>query len=384
MRKIIVFISFCLFIFTMSGIGMAQDLDLEAESAILIEAETGQLLYQKNINKKVPPASITKIMTMLIAMEKVENEVLSLDDEIIISQYAESMGGSQIYLPAGVEVKLKDLLKAVAISSANDASVAIAEAISGSYSSFINLMNEKAEKLGMKNTHFMNSTGLPEANHYTTARDISIMARELIKYKKVLEWTSIWVDYVKLPEREAMLANTNKLVNKFPGMDGLKTGHTDDAGFCLAATAKRDSVRLISVILGCNSQKERQENTKRLLNYGFNFFEKKQMVNAAELIKNIKIPSGKKPVISGKPAQDLYVMLKRGSKTEPEVNIKIKEALKAPLKKGESIGQIIVTQNNRQLGLVDIITTEKIEKANIFIRLWREFVNWLGGWLQSF
>ena len=255
MRKIIVFISFCLFIFTMSGIGMAQDLDLEAESAILIEAETGQLLYQKNINKKVPPASITKIMTMLIAMEKVENEVLSLDDEIIISQYAESMGGSQIYLPAGVEVKLKDLLKAVAISSANDASVAIAEAISGSYSSFINLMNEKAEKLGMKNTHFMNSTGLPEANHYTTARDISIMARELIKYKKVLEWTSIWVDYVKLPEREAMLANTNKLVNKFPGMDGLKTGHTDDAGFCLAATAKRDSVRLISVILGCNSQK---------------------------------------------------------------------------------------------------------------------------------
>ena len=181
-----------------------------------------------------------------------------------------------------------------------------------------------------------------------------------------------------------MLANTNKLVNKFPGMDGLKTGHTDDAGFCLAATAKRDSVRLISVILGCNSQKERQENTKRLLNYGFNFFEKKQMVNAAELIKNIKIPSGKKPVISGKPAQDLYVMLKRGSKTEPEVNIKIKEALKAPLKKGESIGQIIVTQNNRQLGLVDIITTEKIEKANIFIRLWREFVNWLGGWLQSF
>ncbi|MFW6269663.1 MAG: D-alanyl-D-alanine carboxypeptidase family protein [Bacillota bacterium] len=382
MRKVAGYI--LLFVLIISvGQAQAQEVDISAQSAILIETETEQILYEKNPDEKLPPASITKIMTLLVAMEKIEEGKISLDDKITISQTAQSMGGSQIYLAADTEVPMRDLLKAVAVASANDASVAIAEAISGSYSGFINLMNEKAEELGMENTHFMNSTGLPEEQHYTTARDISIMSKELVKYDKILEWCSIWVDHIQLPDREAMIANTNSLVNKYQGMDGLKTGHTSEAGYCLAATAKRSNVRLISVILNTETMDLRQKDTTNLLDYGFNYFEKKQKVKAGEKIENIRIPSGKKPVITGEAASDLYVMVKRGTDDQINKEISINESLTAPLEEGEVIGQIEIVEDNEVINSVNIITGESVEKANVFIRLWRRFVNWIGGWLQN-
>ncbi len=361
-----------------------QAFDLGVESAILIESETGQVLFEKNADERLSPASITKIMTLLLAMEKIENGALSLQDKVNISKFAESMGGSQIYLPANTRIEMVDLLKAVTISSANDASVAVAEAIAGNYSSFVNMMNKKAEKLDMNNTYFSNSTGLPaESDHYSTARDISIMARELVKYDIVLDWASTWVDYIQLPDRKAMLANTNKLVNKYPGMDGLKTGHTEAAGFCLAATAKRNEMRLISVILKAKNEQEREELTARLLDYGFNRFGKQKVVAKGKKVHNIKVPNGKKTLTTGEMAKDLKVVIKRGTDNDINTKIKIKKSLVAPLKKGDILGQNIVYSGNKQLGAVNIVATEDIARANIIVRLWRQFVNWIGSWLQS-
>lgn len=362
-----------------------QDFDLDIRAAILVEAETGQVLYEKNSAETLPPASITKIMTLLIAMEEIEKGNLSLDSEISISKYAESMGGSQIYLAAGTRIKLEDLLKAVTIASANDASVAIAEAIGGTYSNFIRLMNKRAEELGMVNTHFANSTGLPveHGEHYTTAYDTTLMARELIKYEKVLEWASIWVDYVQLPGREAMLVNTNKMINYYPGMDGLKTGYTSEAGYCLAATAKRDNMRLISVIMGAETEKRREELTARLLDYGFNAFEKELILRKGEQVHNIEVPDGKKTVTTAEVAEDLYVVYKRGAKGTLQKEIVLREDLKAPIEKGEVLGQELIVQDGEILAQVDLVAVENIEKANIFTRLWRAFVNWVGQLLKG-
>lgn len=363
----------------------AKEFDVEVNSAILIEAETGQMIYGKNVDKKVPPASITKIMTLLLAMEKVEQGDLQLDDEIPVSRHAESMGGSQIFLPHGINLKLEKLLEAVAIASANDASVAVAEAVAGSYSNFIRIMNEKTKELGMNNTHFVNSTGLPSEgdNHYSTARDISIMARELIKHEKVLDWTSRWVDYVQLPERKVMLVNTNKLVKSYNGLDGLKTGHTSEAGFCLSATAKKNNMRLISVILNAESEQKREDITSDLLNYGFNTFRKVKVVEKDKNVENIMVPSGKKTVTTGITECESNLVIKRGKEENINVETRIDEKIAAPIKKGDVIGKKVIMLSEKKVDEVNILATEDIKKANIFVRLWRSFVNWIGSWLQK-
>lgn len=374
-----------LIIFSMIAVVEAQDFDVGVEAAILVDADTGQVLFEKNADKKLPPASITKIMTLLLAMEEVEKGTVSLEDEVTISRFAESMGGSQIFLAAGTRVKMGDLLKAVTIASANDASVAVAETIAGTYSNFVSLMNKRAQELGMKNTHFVNSTGLPakDGEHYSTARDISIMARELVKYPQILKWASIWVDYLQLPNRKAMLVNTNKLIKDYPGMDGLKTGHTDAAGFCLAATARRDNMRLISVIMNANSEREREEVTARLLDYGFNTFSKELVIKKGAQVQNIEVPGGKKTVTVAEAANDLYVLVKRGTKSSLTKKVIIKEDLKAPVKKGEILGKEVVLQDEKVLGEVNLIASEDIEKAGLLTRLWRAFVNWIGSLLKN-
>lgn len=362
----------------------AQEFDLDALSAILIEAETGNILYEKNADEKLPPASITKIMAMLLTMEEIESGDLSLDDEVTISESAASMGGSQIYLGRGVKVTVEDLLKAVTIASANDASVALGEVVAGNYERFINMMNERAEELGMENTYFSNSTGLPtESEHYSTARDIAIMSRELVKYQQILDWASIWVDYVELPDRRAMLANTNKLIRDYPGLDGLKTGHTDEAGFCLAATASRNNLRLVSVVLKTESEEARQELTSQLLDYGFNKFVKHEYIAEEEKIQNIKIPEGKQRYLTGEIENALKIVVERGRESEVEGEIVLDEELSAPVEEGEVVGEYRAVLDDNVLNSVDILASEDIERANIFVRLWRKFVNWIGGILEN-
>jgi len=357
----------------------ANDFDVSVDSAILLEAETGEVIFEKNADKKVPPASITKIMTLLLSMEAIEEGKLNLDDKIEVSRKAESMGGSQIFLPAGVELKLEKLLEAVSMASANDASVAVAEAVGGSYNNFIAMMNERANELGMKNTNFVNSTGLPAENHYSTARDISIMARELIKHEKVLEWTSTWLDYIELPERKAMVVNTNELIKKYDGLDGLKTGHTQEAGFCLAGTAENNNMRLISVVLNGDTLKEREEATTELMDYGFNTFRKTTVVEKDKKINNIVVSNGKKTVTTGTTENEYKTLVRVGQSDNIETKVNLNKEIKAPITKGDVLGQITILKNEEKAGTVNIIAEEKIKKANILVRMWRSFGNWLNG-----
>ncbi|MFW6257132.1 MAG: D-alanyl-D-alanine carboxypeptidase family protein [Bacillota bacterium] len=357
--------------------------ELDVKSAILIEAETGQVLYEKNSEEELPPASMTKIMTLLLAMESLEKDEISLDEKVVISDYASSMGGSQIYLAANDEVSVEKLLKAVTIASANDASVALGEVIGGTYSSFVDMMNEKADELEMKDTNFVNSTGLPAENHYTSARDITKMSRELVKYEKILEWGQIWTETIELPNREAMLVNTNSLINSYTGLDGIKTGHTSEAGYCLAATAKRSDIRLISVVMDTESEAERNELTNRLLNYGYNSFSQEKFIEKDEEIQEIRIPGGSERFTTGQAAEDLTVMVSRSERDEYSTEFMLNNEMEAPVEKGDVLGQFLVKKDGDTVNQIDILATEDVGRANIFVRLWRAFVNWIGSIISS-
>ncbi|ADO77869.1 D-alanyl-D-alanine carboxypeptidase family protein [Halanaerobium praevalens] len=349
--------------------------DIKPESAFLIEAETGQVLFEKNADRKLPPASMTKIMPLLITMEKLEEGSISLTDQVTISRYAESMGGSQIFLAANTQVELEKLIKAVTIASGNDASVAIGEYIAGTYSNFIAMMNERAEELGMDSTNFSNSTGLPTTNHYSTAHDISIMARELVKHSQVLHWASIWTETIDLPNRKAMLVNTNSLINKYPSMDGLKTGHTQEAGYCLTATAKKGDVRLISVVMQGETLTAREEATTRLLDYGFNSFSKRKIANSGEQIQNIEVANSANKVAVGEIAEDLSIMVQKGKENEISQKVEVNDSLTAPIAKGETIGHLKVYRGETEIAKVNVLAAEEIKQANIIVRLWRKLIN---------
>ncbi|KXS49751.1 MAG: D-alanyl-D-alanine carboxypeptidase (penicillin-binding protein 5/6) [Halanaerobium sp. T82-1] len=375
MKKSIIAISIISILFSLVFATPVLAFDVATDSAILLEVETGQVLFEKNADRKLPPASITKIMSLLITMEKLEEGSISLDDKVTISRYAQSMGGSQIYLKANTQVELEKLLKAVTIASGNDASVAIAEYIAGTYSNFIAMMNDKAQELGMNSTNFVNSTGLPDPNHYSTARDISIMAKELSKYPQVLEWASIWTETIQLPNRKAMLVNTNSLINKYPSMDGLKTGHTQEAGFCLASTAKKGDTRLISVVLQGETLTEREESTTRLLDYGFNAFSKRKIAAAGDQIQNIPIAESANKVAVGEVASDLYVMVQKGQEKDISQEVKVKDSLTAPIEKGGVLGELTVYNGEKIISTVDVVAAAEIERANIITRMWRKIFN---------
>lgn len=349
--------------------------DIEPDSAFLIEAETGQVLFEKNADRKLPPASMTKIMPLLITMEKLEEGSISLADKVTISRYAESMGGSQIFLAANTQVELEKLIKAVTIASGNDASVAIGEYIAGTYSNFIAMMNARAKELGMDSTNFSNSTGLPTENHYSTAHDIAIMARELVKHPEILKWASIWTETIDLPNRKAMLVNTNSLINKYPSMDGLKTGHTQEAGYCLTATAKKGDVRLISVVMQGETLTVREEATTRLLDYGFNSFSKKKIASSGEKIQNIEVANSANKVAVGQIAKDLSVMIQKGKENEISQKVEVNDSLTAPIAKGETIGHLKVYRGTTEIAQVDVLASAEIKQANIIVRFWRKLIN---------
>ena len=245
-------------------------------------------------------------------------------------------------------------------------------------------MNEKADELGLENTYFSNSTGLPtESDHYTTARDVAIMSREIVKYPLILKDASIWLDYIELPDRKAMLTNTNHLVNTYPGLDGIKTGHTNAAGFSLAATAKRGDMRLISVVMKARSVKAREDQTARLLDYGFNRFTRKNYLEKGEQIQNIALPNGAKEYTTGKVAKDLAVVVKRGQEDTISTEVNIMEEYDYPINEGDKLGEAKALRDGEVITKVNIVATEKINKANFLALFWRNFVNWLGGRMGS-
>lgn len=348
------------------------DLAPNARAALLMDATSGTVIYEKNSHEKLPPASITKIMTMLLVMEAIDQGKLNWDEKVRASEYAASMGGSQIFLEPGEEMTVADLMKGVAMASGNDASVALAERIAGTEELFVQMMNEKAKELGMKNTHFANSNGLPAENHYTTAHDIALMSRELLKYEDITKFTGKYEDYLrKNTDRPFWLVNTNKLVRFYPGADGLKTGFTSEARFCLSATAQRDGLRVIAVVMGEPNTKTRNAEVSRMFDFAFSQYQQVPVVKKGEELGTLKVKKGMKsevPIIADKPYSILMKRSQAAGGVQHEV---ILDPVQAPVKKGQPIGKIIVKSGDKTVQEFVIPAPEDIAKAgwwNLFKR----------------
>ena len=337
-------------------------LKLDCKSAILIEANTGTVLYEKNADEPLPPASVTKVMTLLLVMEAIESGKIGYEDMVRASANACSMGGSQIYLRENEEMSVEDLLKSVVIASANDAAVALAEHISGSEELFVEQMNAKAAKLAMENTHFENTNGLDDTvtNHVTSARDIAIMSRELIKYPKIIEYSSKWMDSIR--EGSFGLTNTNRLVRFYKGATGLKTGSTDKAGFCISATAERGEMSLICVVMGVETRDIRNSIATKLLDYGFNNF--RIFSDDGDVIENIPVLKGERPTFSAEYRPVKMIVSKDTGKIS--AGISIPEVINAPIQMGDIIGTVSYTDGKGEICQVDIIARENVDKCSFF------------------
>ena len=346
----------------------AEELKLaqNAKSAILIEASTGEILFEKNADEKLVPASMTKMMSMLLIIENIENGVLKWDQKITVSEHASSMGGSQILLETGEKMSVRDLFKGVAIASGNDAVVALGEAIAGSEEGFVDMMNKRAKELGLKNTNFKTPHGLDEANHYSSARDMSTIARELVSHKKVLEFTSVYEDYLREnTDKKIWLVNTNKLVRFYDGVDGLKTGYTKEAGYCLTATAKKDGMRIIAVVMGEPDSKMRNKEVSEMLDYSFAQYKTENLLKNKTTIGKYDVDKGESKYAVIVPKGEATVLRKKGERIgNAKYEVKLNN-LKAPIKKNEVVGKLRIKENGKLLRTIDLITNKEIRKANI-------------------
>lgn len=363
-------------VFTPASVGYAADekkpsetseseLAPSARSAILLDADTGTIIYEKNSHDKLPPASITKIMTMLLTMEAIEDGRLKMTDKVRTSDHAASMGGSQIFLEPGEEMTVDDMLKGIAMASGNDASVAMAEKIAGSEEEFVKMMNERAAELGMKDTHFANCNGLPVENHYSTAHDIALMSRELLKHEKITKYTGAYQDYLRKDSAKPFwLVNTNKLVRFYPGADGLKTGYTSEAKFCLSATATRDGLRTVAVVLGAPDTKNRNNEISRMFDYGFSQYSKHSIYKKGEMLGNIQISKGAVPQLQLQAEQNYSVLVKKGGKaSELRHEVSIPKSIKAPVTAGQVVGKLSVYQGDQLVKEFDLKAPADVKKA---------------------
>lgn len=360
----------------------AEDLGLteSAKSSILIEASTGEIIHESNANERYAPASMTKIMSLILIMEEIEKGSLSLDEKIKVSATAASMGGSQIYLEAGEEMTVNDLLKAICVGSANDAVVTLSERISGTEEAFVFKMNEKVKSMGLKNTNFKNATGLDTANHYSSAYDMASMARELVRHKKILEYSGIYETYLRQNTKNKFwLVNTNKLIKTYDGMDGLKTGYTKEAGYCLTATAKRNNMRLIGVIMGEETSAKRNEEMSKMLDYGFNLYTVKEYLTTKTKVGTFKNDKSKTGRVNVVPTSDINVLNKKGNKDRNlSYNLEITKK-DIPIKKGDVIGYLKVKENNKEIYKINVTVDENVEKANIVELLFRNIKDIMTG-----
>lgn len=349
----------------------AVEIDISSKSAILMEASTGKIIYEKNPDEKMPPASITKIMTLLLIFEAIDKGELSLDEMVTTSEEAAKMGGSNVYLEAGEQLSVDDMIKCISISSANDAAYAMGERLGGTIDNFVVMMNDKAKELGMNNTHFVNCHGLDAKDHYSTARDIAIMSGELIsKHPQITKYSTTWMDSIihktKRGEQKFDLSNTNKLVRTYEGITGLKTGSTADAGYCLSATAKRNDIDLIAVVMNSKDHKSRFSECKQLLDYGFS----KCCMYRDDLRDKyfeIDVSKGKKDKVYGKVEKEfkkLYIEEKNFDKIRYE--IMFNEDITAPVKYGEELGEVIYYDDDKEIGRVTIYADSEVEKAGFF------------------
>ena len=382
MKKVL-FVFFVL-IFSIASVRAQEDENVvlaeNAKSAIMLEASTGKIIFEKNKDEQLPMASMTKMMTLLLIMENISNGNLKWDDKVTTSEHAASMGGSQIFLEVGEQMTVEELVKGICIGSGNDAAVAMAERIGGTEANFVKMMNDKVSEMGLKNTHFENACGLDSKEHYSSAYDMGMIARELVKYDKILEYTGTYEDYLrKNTDKSFWLVNTNKLVRYYPGVDGLKTGYTDSALYCITTTAVRNNMRLITVVMGEPSSSIRNSDTTSMLDYGFNKYQVDSLVSKDTVVDTKEVSLGKKRVVNIVPKEDVNVLNeKTGTKRNITYRAKI-DSIKAPVKRGDVVGKIMVIEDDKVIMTIDATVSEDIDKASIVTIYIRDIIDMMKG-----
>ena len=356
MKKFVVFILlFCIF-----------NLNVNAAGSILMEYSTGNILMDENSLEHAAPASMTKMMTLLLVMEKIDNGKIKLTDKVTISENASNMGGSQVYLQPNEIMTVDDLIKSVCIASANDSAVALAEFVGGTEEKFVKMMNEKVKELDLSNTNFANVHGLDSDNHYSCPNDMAVIAKELLKHEKILEYSSIYEEYLKKNDGSSIwMVNTNKLIRYYNGLDGLKTGFTKNAGYCLTATAKRNNMRLISVVMGSETSETRSKETIELLDYGFNNYKLKTIFDSDIKLGTVKVNNGKKEYVELKLVDNVVDLVSIESEAKYDHKLKIKE-ITAPVSVGDIVGSLELYKDGKKIKSFDITVKESVKKANLW------------------
>lgn len=356
---------FLIFSFLISSVSFAEfTAELNVPSAILMEASSGKILYEKNSHESLPPASVTKIMTLLLTFEAIERGEVNYDTIITASERAKSMGGSTIFLDTNEQMSLNDLLKGIAVASANDACVAVAEHLSGSVEAFVKKMNERAKELGMKDTNFVNCNGLDDDNHYSSSYDIAVMSRELLKHEAIFKYSTIWMDTLR--DGKFQLANTNKLIRFYSGATGLKTGSTSKAGCALSATAKRDGMHLIAVIMKAPDSKTRFAAASSLLNFGFSNYAVNSFGKSGSKVREVTVKKGTEKTVFAVTSKDSTVLVKKDSIDKIKTHINLPEKLDAPVKKGEKIGELIMSLDGETLAKTPLIAKKTISRKSTY------------------
>ena len=366
MKKIFVFLLIILSLISVKG----SELVPNARNAILIEPNTKTIIYEKNAHDRVSIASLTKMMGLILIFEQIDAGKIKYTDKVVASANAAGMGGSQIWLSAGEEMSVEELLKGIIMASANDGIVAMAELVGGTEENFVKMMNNKAKELGLKNTHFVNPTGLDEKNHYSSAYDVAMIAIELMKHEDVFKFTTIYEDYLrKNTDNKFWLVNTNKLLKAYKGVDGLKTGMTDDAGYTMAVTAKRDGMRILAIVLGEKEGKVRNKETIELLDYGFNTYEVEIIKQKGDIVGEIEIDKATPTKIDAIVNDDVIVLRQKGQEKKEYVSEIRLDNVKLPLKKGDVIGKLLVKDGTNTIKQINLVSNKDMKKKNFF-ELW--------------
>ena len=376
--SLLILLAFCFLVFPCTNVVSAEsDVDISSKSGILMDYASGEILFEKNAETHLPVASMVKMMTILIALEEYDANNVTLDTMISTTENASGMGGSQVFIDPYVEYSFEDLLKSVIMASANDASVALAEYFNGNEKSFVNRMNKRAKELGMTNTNYVNSTGLPAPEQYSCAKDSAILMREILKHDLYHNYSSIWMDTLTHPSgRETELVNTNKLIRYFEGCDGGKTGSTNEAGCCLTASAKRNDMRLISVIIGAENSKTRFNESSLLLSYGFANFENKLLVDMNSPLQKVKVNKGKIEEVEVYGEETFSVIVKKGDNATYETNVEIPDNIKAPLKNGEVVGKVVITKEGNVIKEVNVVVKEDVKHSSYLDNFNKIVENW--------
>lgn len=373
---------FLAIIMVLSPVVSFAELDVTCKSALLMDFNTGNVIFAQNEHEKLPPASVTKIMTLLLAMEAIDSGKLKMDDKIVVSQYASSMGGTQVYLEQGEVQIVEDLIRAVSIRSANDAAVALGEGISGTNEGFINLMNERAKSIGMNNTNFVNSSGLPVENHYTTAYDVALMSRELMKHSSIEKHLTTYMEDIlvgKGKDDTQVMVNTNKLIRDYEGTTGIKTGSTNEAKYCVSASAKRGDLHLIAVILGAETSAVRFNEAIKLLDYGFANYDSIPIGKKGEIIAKVPIEKADMMSLELILERDYFALVPKGNSGNITKEVSCEEDIKSPIKQGDVLGSLTVLLDNKVIKKVNLVAKSDVENADLFLLLKRIFESFITG-----